>query len=66
MQTSSDLDSVTYFSPRLKNSDCYNPEKEKRKTKSARLTHFLEKGKAAQRIEDKNIETKLDTSYWNC
>lgn len=55
-----------YFSPSLKNPDHYNPKKEKRKTKSARLTHILEKGKAGQRIEDKNIEAKLDTSHWNC
>lgn len=40
---SSNLDSIMYFSPRLKNSDHYHPEKEKRK-KSARLTQILEKG----------------------
>lgn len=41
------------------------PPKERKKEKSARLTHILEKGEAALRIKDKNTETKPDTSHWN-
>lgn len=65
MQTSNDLDSIMRFSPRLKNADHYHPKKETRKNLPGQHI-FWRREKAAPRIEDKNIETKPDTSHWNC
>lgn len=44
MQTSNDLDSVMYFSPRLKNSGHYNPKKEK-KNKICQVNTYSGEGK---------------------